>query len=162
MQIVNCVVALAGDPRNTVPKYAIPVSELALLRLIHGEEAVTEIEVLREERRPHGPELERLREIYAARDENGVFMVNRLYPGAAPRLYEHLDDLGLPDNLFSHAQRNRMAAEAPDPLPEPEEAAEAAPAPRRGGRPRKAAPAPAPADDLDEIDADPEPTDLLD
>lgn len=159
MQIVNCVVALAGDQRNTIPKYGVPVSELALLRLIHGEEAVTEIEVIGEERRAHGPELERLREIYAARDENGVFMVNRLYPGAAPRLYEHLDDLGLHDNLLSHNQRNKMAADQPEPE---EEAVEAAPAPRRGGRPRKAAPTPPPVDDLDEIDADPEPADLLD
>ena len=44
MRLYNCLLALAGDTGNTVPKANITAAEIALLQAIHGSDAVTDID----------------------------------------------------------------------------------------------------------------------
>ena len=43
LQTANVVLALGGDARNTVPKYAVTAAEVAVLRMIHGDAAVFDV-----------------------------------------------------------------------------------------------------------------------
>jgi len=44
MQIFDCAVRLAGDMNNVVPLLGITASEIVLLRRIHGDDAIIDIE----------------------------------------------------------------------------------------------------------------------
>lgn len=128
MQYANIMVALGGDRGNTVPRYQVPASEIAVLRAIHGPDAVHDVEpcavpqedVLNDEGIPTGKkqdvkfsnraELTRLKEQYAGANTSKI--VEGLYPGAAARVFEDLDDLEIPKEMFK--AKNRMtAASAP-------------------------------------------------
>lgn len=118
MQTLNCLLALGGDIGNTVPKYAITPAEVAVLREIHGADAVSEIQVVGSIERSHRDERVRLDEIYAKVMPNGSRFspeVQRLFPGAAARVFATIDELGLPDDLFK-AERRRAPAPIVDPL----------------------------------------------
>lgn len=160
MEIVQCNVALGGDLNNTVPKAEVTIAELALLRVIHGEDAVRDVEVTGETAVSSAEELARLRETYPARDHEGRFFVNVLYPGAAPRLYQKLAELALPESLLSREQfeRLRAAVQAPAKANRPVSGK------GRGKKPvfDEAPPVQVDEDDEEpaEVDADPEPDDL--
>lgn len=116
MQRANVLVALGGDRGNTVPKYGVTVSEIAVLMAIHGNDAVTEIEPLEDDggKFDNRAELARLLETYKGRDEGGVQHVTKLFPGAGARLFEELDELGLPEEFFKATERmSAKKAEAP-------------------------------------------------
>lgn len=100
MDILNAHVALGGDSGNTVPKYGITAAEAAVLRAIHGEEGLREIEVTGQAEVSLSDERERLITKYRARDEDGNFIVERLYPGANARLHETVEQLGVPDEFM--------------------------------------------------------------
>lgn len=123
MQLVNCMVALGGDIRNTVPKSGITVAEAAVLRAIHGPGGVFDVEVVGEETRNNRQELARLKKDYArARDENGISHVEAIYPGAAARVFERVDELDLSD------EQMKAVARAPRGTVKREESDEGAPA----------------------------------
>lgn len=130
MQTVNAHVRLGGDRDNTVPVYGITVSELAVLRLIHGEDGVFDIEPAGEVRVTNREERERLGEKYLPRSttEGQKSPVDELFPGAAARLFQSLDELELPAHFFKVTERAHvrplrpsLRGRAPDPKPEPEE-----------------------------------------
>lgn len=113
MQIANVIISL--DAHNTVPLYGVTVSEVAVLRVIHGEEAVKDIDITGEVKRTHRQEIGRLTEKYKRVQPDGTNIapaVAMLFPGAAARVFEHFDELELPDEFFI-ATRRRTAR---DPL----------------------------------------------
>lgn len=108
MHLANAMLALGGDTGNQVPKFQITPSEIAVLRLIHGDESVTDIEPIGEVKRSHKVERQRLMETYGRSDETGKFEckpVDTLFPGVAARLFETLDELEIPEDFFKPASR---------------------------------------------------------
>ncbi|CAK7259100.1 MULTISPECIES: hypothetical protein [unclassified Shinella] len=113
MQTANVMLAIGGDAKNTVPKYGVTAAEVAVLRYIHGEDAVFDIEVKGSVERTHRQEIGRLTEVYGRQEgERRVSpAVADLYPGAAARVFETFDELELPDELYAAAGR-KVAAPA--------------------------------------------------
>ena len=115
MQLANILLRLAGDTGNTVPKYDVTPSEIAVLRHIHGDEAVIDVEPTGDVKRTSRAERERLSERYGRIGPNGTFVsraVDDLFPGVATRVFEDLDELGLPEEFFK-AEKRMTAAPAP-------------------------------------------------
>ena len=107
MQIANVILALGEDAGNTVPKYKVTPSEVAVLREIHGNEAVTEILPIGQIARPHRVERERLVREYG-RNIDGVRRapaVDHLFPGAAAPLFETFEQLDLPEEFYKATGR---------------------------------------------------------
>lgn len=133
MQILNCLLALGGDSDNVIPKFNVTPSEIALLRAIHGEDAISDIKVVGEEKRSGRDERARLEHLYARQMPDGTRRspeLNNLFPGIAARLFETIDELDLPEEMFlierdvrRAARAERAAAEAAETVPveEPEE-----------------------------------------
>lgn len=114
MQTANILLSLGGDHGNTVPKYGVPASEIAVLREIHGAEAVQEIEPAGDIASTHRAEIGRLRAIYGKAQKDAC-PVERLYPGAAARVFEDLAELELPEEFFKAEARIK----APEPTKKP-------------------------------------------
>lgn len=119
MQTANIMLAIGGDRGNTVPKYAVSVAEIALLRAIHGADAVFDVEPLEAPAMDEGKavsnraELNRLRHVYDAKDADGNRVVDQVYPGAAARVFETLDELELADEYFKPTERTMPIKVAP-------------------------------------------------
>lgn len=116
MELASVLVSIDGDAGNQVTK-VVTAAEIAVLRELHGNDAVTEIQPLGEVDPPrsHREERARLLQIYGKPDSNGrdSSPVSTLYPGAAARVFERLDELDIPDDLYK-AERVRPArAERP-------------------------------------------------
>lgn len=113
MQTANIMLALGGDMGTTVPKYGVTASEIAVLMAIHGNSAVHEIEPKDNIDRSDRDEIRRLREIYGrARiqtEEGDVAAVNALFPGAAARAYQKLDELEIDPTFFKATSRAKPA-----------------------------------------------------
>lgn len=99
-QVANCIVALGGDTGNTVPKTNVTAAEIAVLQTIHGGDAVKEIVPTREIPANHRAERERLLMTYRAKDGENRPIVDRMFPGAAARVFERLDELQLTADQF--------------------------------------------------------------
>lgn len=121
MKLANIMLAIGGGRDNTIPKYDVTAGEIAVLRAIHGEDAVFDVEptdtdALNENdaKRTNRQELNRLKYIYGkATDANGAHLVENLYPGAAARVFEDFDELDLPDDYFKAT--GRVSAKAAEP-----------------------------------------------
>jgi hypothetical protein len=111
MQLANAIVAIGPDGLSSVPKYHVTPGEVAVLVAIHGEGAVTEIEILEETtKRSNREERERLIGAYGrAKDGEDKPIVVQMFPGAAARVFETFDELGLEDICFKEAPRARKA-----------------------------------------------------
>jgi hypothetical protein len=95
MQHASCKVALAGDITFTVQKPDVTVAEIALLKAIHGADAVTDIQPTFMDKRPHAQERERLTLEYGhAKDHDDKSIFSQLYPGLA-QLPVTFRDIGL-------------------------------------------------------------------
>lgn len=94
MQICNCTVAIGGEVGMTVAKERVTVPELAILRVIHGEDAVRNIEVIADESMDSSEERSRLNALYRS-PENIV----RDTFGAAGALPKTLEDAGISDEF---------------------------------------------------------------
>ena len=135
MQTANIMLAIGGDRGNTVPKYAISVAEIMLLRAVHGEDAVFDVEPLDTPAMDEGmavsnrAELNRLRRIYDAKDADGNRVVDQVYPGAAARVFETLDEIDLPEDYFKATERTAPIKVAPAAKPRAKAKAVAEPAP---------------------------------
>lgn len=106
MQIANIMLAIGGERGHTVPKYAVTASEIAVLRVIHGDEAVFDVEPTGEADVSNRAEMQRLHFIYgAAKDSEGVSIVRTLFPGAAARVFQTLEEIGLEDVYLKPTQR---------------------------------------------------------
>ncbi|CDZ55099.1 hypothetical protein [Neorhizobium galegae] len=120
MQIANIMLALGGDSGNTVPKYGVTAAEVAVLRLIHGDEAVTSIEPTGEDKRGHRQEIGRLTELYGRLQPNGrrsAPAVDALFPGAAARVFETFEELDLPEEFYKTETRVKAAPREKAPAP---------------------------------------------
>lgn len=83
MQIIECLVAVAGDTQNIVHRgedTPITYPEMLVLQYLHGDDAVSDAFMLGTEERDNDDELARLRTTYGAKAVQDVF------PGAKPRL----------------------------------------------------------------------------
>ncbi len=102
MRYCDVTVRLTDSPSHTVRKVGVSVAEIVVLRAIHGEGAVVEIEPKTSDRRSATEEFERLRGLYGKPDEglmdagNGD-LLERLFPGSmhSKRLPSTLADIGL-------------------------------------------------------------------
>lgn len=118
MKLANIMLAIGGGRDNTIPKYNVTAGEIAVLRAIHGEDAVFDVEptnadALNENGGPrtNRQELARLKAVYAkASDSNGVPFVESLYPGMAARVFEDFDELELPEDFFKATGRVKATA----------------------------------------------------
>jgi hypothetical protein len=141
MQTANVLVNIGGDSGNQVPK-EVTAAEIAVLLAIHGDEAVQDISPLGDVDRTNRDELARLRGTYGrATDGDGNRIIDRLFPGAGARVFETLDELGLPEKMYKALTR----ATAPAPVAAVEAVADepAASRPRRAAR-RRPKPLPRP------------------
>lgn len=117
MQTANILLMLGGDRDNQIPKYGVTPSEVAVLRLIHGDESVTDIEPIGELKRSSKEERQRLTDIYSRVQPNGVrkaVEVDALFPGAAARVFETFDELDIDESMFK--AETRVSAKKADPL----------------------------------------------
>lgn len=105
MQTANCYVHIGGDSGTTVPKYQITVSEIAVLRAIHGPDSITEIEPSDDVVRTDRAEIARLHEIYSRPDTRNDGPVGTLFPGAAARAFQTLDELEIPPDFYKAESR---------------------------------------------------------
>jgi hypothetical protein len=106
MQLLDGLLALGGDLRNTVPLSRITTAEAHLLRAIHGQEAVHDVLPLdmQDHIKPR-EEIERLAEKYAAKDEDGRQLVAVVYAGGPMSVPLAVTDLDLPDTCFRVTSR---------------------------------------------------------
>jgi hypothetical protein len=123
MQTANIMLALGGDKGNCVPKYGVTAAEIAVLRAIHGDDAVFDVEPTGEDalaedgedalaedgerKRTNREELARLQHQYASGRLFGtdVRAVGALFPGAAARVFEDIDELSLSEEAFKAESR---------------------------------------------------------
>lgn len=106
MQRANCLVSLGGDHGNSVPKNLCTAAEIAVLREIHGDDAVNEIQPVDDIKRSNRDERSRLLAIYgAARYPDQKPIVETMFPGVAARVYETLDELDLDESFFKPTGR---------------------------------------------------------
>lgn len=88
MLYVNCDVRIGGDNNNIVPKKDVSVAEVAILRHIHGDDAVDNIQSTgRTDTISAVKERERLKTIYKPA------LVMSVFPGAMPALPTKLEDI---------------------------------------------------------------------
>lgn len=106
MQLLDGLLALGGDMRNTVPLSRITVAEAHLLRAIHGAEAVHDVLPLDEVAsiKPRD-EIDRLTEKYTARDEDNRPVVGVVFAGGPASVPTSVTDLDLPDTCFRVVSR---------------------------------------------------------
>lgn len=110
MQTAHVLLSLGGDAGNQVMKYGVTAAEIAVLRGIHGDEAVTEVEPHVEIKRSHREERMRLLSIYGgARGGENKPVVEGLFPGAAARVFENLHELDIPESFFKATGRQVAA-----------------------------------------------------
>lgn len=119
MQTANALLALAGDKRTTVPKYGVTAAEVAVLRFLHGEDAVFDIEIVGEVTRTHRQEIGRLSRRYGRQEGERRLSpaVEALYPGVAARVFESFEELEIPDEFYKAIERKtaKSAPAAPKP-----------------------------------------------
>lgn len=128
MQICTCEVRLNDSAAHTVPKVGVTPAEILILQAIHGASAVVNIRPVQQDRRSSNEEWDRLQAAYGRAPDglmdagNGA-LLQKLFPGAMPKLPVTLKDIGMQHLM------NPLRAE-PEPAPvsnEPEaEDAEAA------------------------------------
>lgn len=96
-ETAHCIVALGGDIINTVPKYNMTAGEIAVLQTIHGKDAVNDLEPSGTVKRSNRAERARLDSLYSSemKRRDGQCVVAKLYPGAAARIFQRLDELEL-------------------------------------------------------------------
>jgi hypothetical protein len=119
MQYANILLALGGDSGNQVGKYFVTPAEILVLQAIHGDEAVTDVDIIdldaaklsdeqkeEYEDRTNAEDLARLRDQYrAARIDDGnggqLLVMTSLFPGASAKAPENFADLDtLPDQFY--------------------------------------------------------------
>lgn len=104
MEIAKCLVALGGDLNNVVPKTDVTPAEVLTLIAVHGEGAVTDIEVTGEIERTNRQELERLRDVLTgygrAQDNDAKPVIHSVFPGAGARVPDTFAETELPEGLY--------------------------------------------------------------
>jgi len=143
MQTANIHLALGGNHGHTIQKWAVTPAEIAVLREIHGEASVFDIEPGEDVKRSGREERARLLEIYGKPPgSREMSAVEVLFPGAAARLFETLDELELDPSFYKATsraspkkaeepeldevdERESATTDEPEPAPKPKKAAAA-------------------------------------
>lgn len=125
MEYATLLLSLNGKADHQVPKYGVTPAEAAVLRVLHGDDAVTDIDVIGElgdtddenlQPRTDRQEIERLRAMYS-RQEGEVITspaVTALFgSGLGAKLPKTFADLDLHDEQFAVKERKTKKA---DPL----------------------------------------------
>jgi hypothetical protein len=110
VQTANITLAIGGDKGNTIPKFGVTAAEIAVLRLIHGDEAVFDVDPQPDIQRNNRSELGRLIEVYGKMQDGKEIVVSTLFPGAAARVFDRLDELGIPEEFYKAMTRAAPAA----------------------------------------------------
>lgn len=118
MELASVMLAIGGDNGNTVQKYGVTPAEVAVLRYIHGDDAITEIEILDDDQvealgveeadRSDREEIQRLTDIYGKMLPNGrnsSEAINELFPGAAAKVFHSFAELELDDSFYKAEKR---------------------------------------------------------
>jgi len=93
MQVCDCLVLVGGDIGNSVMRYGVTAPEVAILRSIHGNDAVREIVIKANEKVDHAGERDRLSLTYKEEVVAGLF-------GKFGDLPETLADARVEDDLI--------------------------------------------------------------
>jgi hypothetical protein len=128
MQTADIMLALGGNLGQTIQKFGVTPAEVAVLREIHGNASVFDIQPLDEDvERTSREERGRLLEIYGKPPgSREMSAVEHLFPGVAARVFESFDELELDDSFFKatgHAKpkaRAKPMGKAKEPDPEEE------------------------------------------
>lgn len=123
MQTANIMLALGGNRDQVIPKFNVTPAEVAVLRFIHGDDAVTDIEPNGEINRRNRDERQRLVETYGRRLDGNRHVapaVDALFPGAAARVFEKFEETDLPDDFYKAATRVGPARVEQEDVPEVE------------------------------------------
>lgn len=115
MELATCMVALGGDIGQTVEKYNVTPSEVAVLRVIHGNDAVFDIRPHSKSNRTSAFERARLISEYGRGMDGEIrcLAVERLFPGVAARLFDSFSEIEQMDD-----EAEDIAHEVIEPLPE--------------------------------------------
>lgn len=110
MEYANIQVAIGGDTGNTVPKFFVPASEIALLLAIHGPDSLFDFEPVEApddaEDLSDTEELQRLRSIYGhVTDGEGEQYLKQVYPGAGAKVVRTIDALEIPEGAYKVLER---------------------------------------------------------
>lgn len=132
MQHCSCLIYLSGDRENGVHKPDVTVAEIAVLRAIHGDDAVVNIKPTYMDKVKHSEELERLRLWYGPSNitKEGKRLIDEVYPGRAPTLPVNLADIDVEYTGEPAAEVKPEPADAAPVVPD----APTAPAPVKKGR----------------------------
>lgn len=102
MQLSNVMLRLGGSLLHTVQKTNVTPAEILVLQHIHGTDAVVDIRPTKfDKNRGHGPEFERLANLYdaaasaSAPGEEAGAILTKLFPGAIKKLPRTLKEIGL-------------------------------------------------------------------
>jgi hypothetical protein len=116
METANILLNVGGDGTTIVPKENVTPAEVAVLRVLHGDDSVTDIQVLEGEAvnefgkaRTHRQEIARLTEVYGKNQPEGgrsAPAVQTLFPGAAARVFESFEELELDESAFKPTERD--------------------------------------------------------
>lgn len=99
MHIADCKIRLGGDALNIVPKVNVTIAEIALLRAIHGDDAVVDIAPKSNDRRSHRDELNRLRQAYGWVPDN-MQRLQEIWSEFGASFPKDWSDLGLQEAFF--------------------------------------------------------------
>lgn len=113
MELYNVTVRHGGRLEMAITKNSVTVPEIAVLRHLHGPDAVGEIHPCGSTKRQRTVELDRLRHLYRPRLQDGQHPVDELWPGTQQQnLPERLPDIGIAaDSPFMGARPKSAPAE---------------------------------------------------
>ena len=116
MQTARIMLAIGGEEGQVIPKWGVTAAEVEVLRQIHGTDSVKEIVVDDGDgiERSNREELERLRFTYPRKDPREPSPVERLFPGAAARVFTSFDELDFGDLDRDEIFKTRKKAKADD------------------------------------------------
>ena len=122
MKTYLCSVRLAGSMQHVTTNKRVTVPEIAVLRRVHGEDAVIDVRPAGETTRTDAEERERLRKTYDNATPDSEPLVDRLF-GALGKLPTSLAQVGIDPKTQAEALRRQAeqlsaAAEALNDEPE--------------------------------------------
>lgn len=128
MELANIMLNVGEDGSSIIPRWGVTPAEVAVLRLIHGDDAVNDIQILEGEaltdgkKRTHRQEIARLMDVYGKPTPEGgreAPAVSRLFPGAAARVFESFEELELDESLYKATGRATTKPESETPVEAP-------------------------------------------
>jgi hypothetical protein len=118
MQTASCHVRLGGDVQNTVFKQEVTPAEILLLRGIHGQDAVVDIQFTGSDKRPHVEERDRLFRTYGeAKTQKGEPIFMLIFPSPLTPMPVSFRDIGMDMDGNEVPEKPKRAPKAPEQPP---------------------------------------------